>query len=251
MREKKKGLKALNPLTSISLVVLLGVTAAIFEYKVMVITVILMMMLAVLSGEGPGFLKLWLKSIFLLCAVCFIFQILFIPGETVVRKVFIFTITAESWNTAVSLCTRLLGIGSAAILAVKTVNVKEMVIALEMKGVSPLAGHTILSTLNIIPQMSKQMQSILEAQKSRGIEMESNLLVRAKAFFPSISPLLLSSIISAEERAITMEARAFSANCKKTKLIRVPETKRDRAIRMMAIIACILVIGGKVAWIVL
>ena len=44
------------------------------------------------------------------------------------------------------------------------------------------------------------------------------MIVRAKAFFPSVGPLILNSLVSAEERAITLEARAFSVPCKKTTL---------------------------------
>ncbi len=251
MEKKGKGLKALNPITALCIVLCLGIIATIFDYKVMLCMLIIMEIAAAVSGEGLTYIKLWLKSVFILCAICFLFQALFIPGETVLYKALIFTVTQESLDAAISLSTRLFGIGSAAILGVKLIDVKHLVTALESKGVPSSVGFVILSTLNIIPQMSKQMKSILEAQKSRGIEMESNLIVRAKAFFPSIGPLLLSSILGAEERAITMEARAFSANCRKTKLVEIPDTGRDKALRILAIIVCILVIVGRILWIVL
>ncbi len=95
------------------------------------------------------------------------------------------------------------------------------------------------------------MNAILEAQKSRGIETDSNIIVRAKAFFPSVGPLILNSLVSAEERAITLEARAFSVPCKKTTLKVVEDTQTDRIIRGLMIAAVVLAIGGKIAlWIV-
>lgn len=77
------------------------------------------------------------------------------------------------------------------------------------------------------------------------------MLVRAKAFFPSVGPLLLNSLVNAEERAITLEARAFSAPCKKTSLKNVIDTGRDKTLRIIFVVAMIVAIGGKIVlWIV-
>ena len=83
-------------------------------------------------------------------------------------------------------------IGSAILLGGKLIDIKKLMIVLEKKGMSSSVTYVLLSTTNIIPQMSKKMGAILEAQKSRGIETDSNMIVRAKAFFPSVGPLLNS-----------------------------------------------------------
>ena len=41
-------------------------------------------------------------------------------------------------------------------------------------------------------------------------------LVRAKAFFPTLVPLILGAVIGSEERVLTLEARGFSMQCEKT-----------------------------------
>ena len=46
--------------------------------------------------------------------------------------------------------------------------------------------------------------------------MEGNIFVRAKAFFPVLSPLMLGAISSAEEKSIAMDARAFSIESEHT-----------------------------------
>ena len=116
---------------------------------------------------------------------------------------------------------------------------------------SPSATYVIMSTVNIIPQMSKKMTVIMDAQRSRGVETESNMFVRAKAFFPTIGPLILNSIVSAEERAITLEARAFSVSGKKTRLHTVADTGTDRALRVVFMIMLAAAVGGRIiTWIV-
>ena len=129
----------------------------------------------------------------------------------------------------------------------KLIEMKELMTVLEERGVSQSVSYVLLSTTTIIPQMSKKMNTILDAQRSRGIETDSNLLVRAKAFFPAVSPLLLNALVSAEERAITLEARAFSAPCKKTKLKKIEDTSKDKTIRTLLIVLLVAVIGGKIA----
>ena len=226
MSEKQKGIKNLNPLT--------------------VLYLVMIMLLAAVSGEGKSYFLLWLKSIFLICVICFVLQSLFIPGEQIIWKVWVFSIKVESVQKAIILCSRILGIGSAILLGGKLIDIKKLMIVLEKKGMSSSVTYVLLSTTNIIPQMSKKMGAILEAQKSRGIETDSNMLVRAKAFFPSVGPLLLNSLVNAEERAITLEARAFSAPCKKTSLKNVIDTGRDKTLRIIFAVAMSVAIGGKI-----
>ena len=251
MREKQKGAKALNPLTSLYMIIVLAIVSALFDYRVTLICVAAMLLISAVSGIGKSFVALWLKSIVLICIICFVLQSLFIPGEQILWKFWLFSVKAESVRKAISLCSRILGIGSAILLGGKLIDMKKLMTVLEDRGVSSSVTYVLLSTTNIIPQMSKKMNAILEAQQSRGIETNSNIWVRAKAFFPSVGPLLLNSIVSAEERAITLEARAFSAPCKKTKLQEVPDTQMDKTLRVILVIGVIAAIGGRIAlWIV-
>lgn len=251
MQNNKEQKNILNPLTNLYIILALAIISALFGNGTAIICVLVMIGIAFAYRTGKEYLKLWVKMIFFVTVVCFIFQILFIPGDTVIWKLWVFSITQEGLDKAVSLCSKILGIGSAAILSVKILNLNKLMAVLEKKGVSQTVSYVLMSTASIIPQMNKKMGTILEAQKSRGIEMESNLIVRAKAFFPSVGPLILNSIVSAEERAITLEARAFSAPCKKTTLHEIPDTGTDKAVRILAIAAVVAAIGGKIVlWIV-
>jgi len=251
MQNNKEQKNILNPLTNLYIILALAIISALFGNGTAIICVLVMIGIAFTYRTGKEYLKLWVKMIFFVTVVCFIFQILFIPGDTVIWKLWVFSITQEGLDKAVSLCSKILGIGSAAILSVKILNLNKLMAVLEKKGVSPTVSYVLMSTASIIPQMNKKMGTILEAQKSRGIEMESNLIVRAKAFFPSVGPLILNSIVSAEERAITLEARAFSAPCKKTTLHEIPDTGTDKAVRILAIAVVVAAIGGKIVlWIV-
>ena len=251
MQKEVERTQKLNPLTILYIVISLAVISVVYDYKVSIVCVDVMMSVAAGFGRLASYLKLWSRSILWMCALCFVLQIFFIPGEEVIWSFGVFQITAEGLAQAAKLCSRLFGAGSAAILGFQLIDLGSLMVVLEKKGISPTVTYVLMSTANIIPQMVKRMGAILEAQKSRGIEMESNVLVRAKAFLPSIGPLILNAIVNAEERAITLEARAFSAPCQKTSIKIIPDVQKDRVIRGIMIAAVVLAIGGKIIlWIV-
>lgn len=130
---------------------------------------------------------------------------------------------------------------------VLTTKPADLVDDLEQAGFSPRFGYMISSVFQIIPQMMGTMNTIMDAQRSRGMETEGSLLVRARAFIPLISPVVSSSLINTRERAIALEVRGFDSKSKKTFLRERKLTGRDRA--FMALMA--LLIGLSVVWRVL
>lgn len=102
-------------------------------------------------------------------------------------------------------------------------------------GFSPRLGYVLSSVFQIIPQMSETMATISDAQRSRGMETEGNLMTRIKAFFPLISPVITSSLINTRERAIALEVRGFNSSNKKTFLNEQIKTIKDKAIKIILI----------------
>ena len=113
---------------------------------------------------------------------------------------------------------------------VLTTRPAELVEDLEQIGFSPKIGYVISSVFQIVPQMSGTMNTILDAQRSRGMETEGSLLTRAKSFLPLISPVVMSSLTNTRERAIALEIRGFEAGEKKTYLRDSSMKTADRAL---------------------
>lgn len=115
---------------------------------------------------------------------------------------------------------------------------------LERIGISTKFGYIVTSVFQIVPQMSGSMNTIIDAQRSRGMETEGNLLTRMKSFIPLISPVVMSSLINTRERAIALEVRGFSYQAKKTYLFDHKMGKIDIAlcVNMLVIIALTIII---------
>ena len=130
------------------------------------------------------------------------------------------------------------------VLATKPADLVE---TMEQAGFSPRFGYMISSVFQIIPQMMGTMNTIMDAQRSRGMETEGSLLVRARAFIPLISPVVSSSLINTRERAIALEVRGFDSRIKKTFLREHRFNGRDKTFLSLMV----LLIAGSVIWRVL
>lgn len=126
---------------------------------------------------------------------------------------------------------------SFAILVLST-RPSELVEELEKCGFSRRLGYIVISVFQIVPQMTSTMSTITDAQRSRGMETEGSLWVRAKAFLPLISPVVTSSLINTRERAVALEVRGFASKQKKTYLADRTPHKGDKPLTI-ALLACI------------
>lgn len=245
--DKNNFVKTLNPITKLTFVATVILSSILVtEYQFSLTSFVLLIAISIYSTTFKEFIKAMASSIFILVIIIFIMQALFYPGKEIIWQWKIFSIKMEGIRYAANLSSKILVIGGAIILFFKTTSVTDFVISLQQRGLSPVAAYIILATLQIIPQMNKKSAIIMEAQKSRGMETEGNLLVRAKAFVSSLGPLVLSSIAGTEERAITLEAKAFSAPTKKTHLNVVPDSKVDRILRLLFIFVLILFIARRI-----
>ncbi len=179
-------------------------------------------------------------SLFWLLIAIFIIQSVFLPSGEVLLKVGIISVYKEGLFKAIILTSRITAFVSILTLLILITPAKDFTIALEKKGLNPKAAFILLLSLQMIPEMKKQANIIMNSQKSRGVETEGNILVRAKALIPVFIPLVLSSIVNTEEKAITLEARGFSIGEKRTILDDIKETEYDKKVKIFLVVFLIL-----------
>lgn len=205
--------------------------------------------ISIMAGVSKEFISIVLKALLSVLVIVFLMQIFFFPGEQVLWQWWIFEIKQEGVYYGLILTSRILAIGSAFVLFFRMTEVRDFVKSLEDKGMPPMGAYVVLSTLQIIPEMRRQANTIMEAQKTRGVETEGSLFVRAKAFIPTLTPLILSSIAGTEERALTLESRAFSAPVKKTSLHKLARGRADRILPVLFLLIAIgLLVWRVVLW---
>ena len=248
---KKDFFKQLYPLTKLflSLTLILSafiVPSYIYGYSMIIICGIIVS----LENKSKVYCKRIFFSLFWLFTAIFIIQSIFLPSDEVWMKFGFISIYKEGVMKAVNLTSKLTAVVSALTMLTLITPVKTFTLALEKKGLNPKAAFILMLTLQMIPEMKKQANVIMDSQKARGVETEGNVFVRAKALIPVFIPLVLSSIANTEERAIMLEARGFSIGEKRTILYDIEETKNDKIMKIMLAIFIVLCIVWRVLWVI-
>jgi energy-coupling factor transport system permease protein len=173
-----------------------------------------------------------------------IIQGLFRPeNETVLFHIGPFAMYKEGLLYAMTIILRVINIVSSFMILILTTKPSDLVEALVRKGLSPRIGYVIVSVFQIIPEMMASMNTITDAQRSRGMETEGNLLTRVKAFLPLLGPVVLGSLINTKERAMALEVRGFNSKVPKTYLY---EEKTYTYSKIIQIILALLVVAAIV-----
>jgi len=120
---------------------------------------------------------------------------------------------------AAVLLARLLAIFGGGYLLTLTTHPGDLMASMQKLGLPLRIAYPLFSTFQIVPTIDSRLQSVRQAQMSRGLKLENvNILQRLKAYVPLITPLLMGAIEEAYRRSIALEARGFSSKTKKTYL---------------------------------
>jgi energy-coupling factor transport system permease protein len=93
-----------------------------------------------------------------------------------------------------------------------------------------------VTAVRFIPVMMLDTIQIMDAQKSRGLELEKgNILRRVRNMIPILIPLVVNSVVRSGELAEAMESRAYGAVPKPTSLVQYQASTVDRAVAAAAI----------------
>jgi energy-coupling factor transport system permease protein len=237
----------LNPTTWVVAGVVLAVVSQLWGLASVGAVVAACVLLAALAGRVGAFLRAWAGTVLLLSVVIVLMQLVFIPGPTELFRWWILSGTQEGLERGVSFAARILGVGTPLVLVVQVVDGRRFRLELERRRVPPKAVYVVVAALNLIPVMGAQQAAITDAQRARGVETDASWLVRVRAFLPTLVPLILSSILSVEEKALALESRGFTLRGERTSLYAVADTARDRAIRVALWAVLVLAVGLAVA----
>ncbi|MEO8095881.1 MAG: energy-coupling factor transporter transmembrane component T [Pseudolysinimonas sp.] len=137
-------------------------------------------------------------------------------GETILFSLGPFNFALEGVLFAAAVGGRTAVLITAAMLLLLTTHPGKLLTALSGKGLPPKMAYVISSTLQIIPSFRTRADSILLAQRSRGLKTGGNPFRRFAVLIPLLSPLVLGVFVDVDERSTAMEARAFGSTGKRT-----------------------------------
>jgi energy-coupling factor transport system permease protein len=165
------------------------------------------------------------------------------PGGTPLYALGPLSLKYEGLAFAIASTGRILMVVSSFLWFALTTRPDHLMGTLSQRGFPASLSYMIVATLQIVPRFQARASAILDAQRSRGLETEGNLRRRLKALLPLVVPLVLSSLIDVEERALAIETRGFNRPGLKTSLIAIPEAPWEPGARIGISICAALVVG--------
>jgi len=239
-------IERINPLTKVVVIVCAIVAGLMSGLWYLAGFTVLGVLIVALNRRLSSFVKLFLVAMLPMALLIFVLNLIARPGGAVLWHWAFVTVTQTGFDAAVHFTNRFLIIGVGVMVMVHTTSIRLFSRYLEQRGLSPKAAYVMQSTGLMLPQMMGRGAVIMDAQRARGIETDSNVLVRAKALLPSAAPLILSTLTGMAERAVSLEARGMTIDGPRTSLLHVDDKVVDKVIRWLAVIALLAYIAWKV-----
>lgn len=248
----ESGLHALHPLTKLALTGFFLTLAAVLPNIVFLILVYILVLLPLAAWGrilGP-YLRGTLTVVVPFAISLAVIQGFFSGGQTVLFEFSRFSYTLEGLIAGETVAARiLLAMGGAFLLMLST-RPDHLMLALTERGLPNNLAYIVLTALQIFPRFQDQALTILEAQQSRGLETKVNVFKRMGLLVPLTGPLILGSILDVEERAMALEARAFSRRGPRTSLIELNDTFAQKILRVLIVVSILLLIAVRI-WVLL
>ena len=196
-----------------------------------------------------------LKSIGFIAILIIVLQGLLIKSNEILYSLNVFglfniNLYTDNFQHGLVLAFSVLNMGGIVAWFFGATDNKELVRALEKKGMSPKTSYVLLSTLQMIGVLQKSSKVIMSAQQARGVETEGNIFVRSKAFIPTMVPLIIGSITNTEERVLTLESKGFLVKGNKTRLFDVkPNGKEPAALTIAVLYTLGIIVWRIILWV--
>lgn len=191
-----------------------------------------------LSKVPLSYMVKGLKAIVILMVITAAFNLFLTPGETVLVRFWIFTVTLEGVKNAAFMLVRLIYLIVGTSIMTLTTTPNQLTDGLE-KALAPLSRikvpvHAVAMMMSIalrfIPILIEETDIIMKAQMARGADFENGSLIhRAKSMVPLLVPLFVSAFRRADDLAMAMEARCYVGGSGRTKMKPLRYGRRDYA----------------------
>jgi len=100
---------------------------------------------------------------------------------------------------------------------ISTTRNEELVLGMIGLGLPYRVGFTISTALRLVPTIASSIYTISQAQRSRGLDLESgSILQRMKKYVPLLIPVFISTIRNTNTFGMALESKGFGAKKDRT-----------------------------------
>ncbi len=141
----------------------------------------------------------------------------FVKGPTLLWSWGPFHLSRESILYGIAMGLRLATFVGTGLIFLSTTRNEEITNGLIQMGLPYPIAFALSTSLRLLPTFAGAGATIIQAQMSRGLDLESgNLLNRAKKFIPQAVPLFIYAIRHTNLLAMALESKGFDPGSKRT-----------------------------------
>jgi energy-coupling factor transport system permease protein len=130
-----------------------------------------------------------------------------------------YVVTPTNLENALAMTMRFIVLVESFSVFFLTTSPDHLGLALEQTHIPYEFCFAFTTAVRFVPVLAEEAQTIMDAQKARGLELErGNFLKRIRNYIPILIPLIVSAIRRSLELAEAMESRAWGAVQKRTNL---------------------------------
>ena len=146
------------------------------------------------------------------------------------------------YENAALLATRIDTFVLSGLLFVTITRIEEFTYALTRIGIPYKAAFALSLGFRLVPLFYQNLETIVSAQKSRGVDLESGgMLSKAGKYGPIIAVLISYSLRNADLMAMSLEAKGFGYSSKRTSFLQPQFTWRDATVLVASITVLIVI----------
>ena len=144
--------------------------------------------------------------------------------------------TLEMVEYSLSMTLRFIVLVASFSIFFLTTSPDRLSLALEKLHIPYEFTFAFITAIRFVPVLAEEAQSIIDAQRARGLELErGGLLRRVRNYIPILLPLIVNSIRRSLELAEAMESRAFGAVRERTNLYELEMGGLNYVVLMLSI----------------
>ncbi len=146
-------------------------------------------------------------------------------------------LTGSTFTYSLAMTIRFLALLSSFSIFFMTTSPDDLGLALEQAHVPYSLCFTFTTAVRLVPTMAVDAQTVIDAQRSRGLELDKgNLLKRIRNYIPILIPLIVSAIRRSIELAEALESRAFGLTSKRQSLIVLRMKTSDYFVTLVSVL---------------
>jgi len=203
----------------------------------------------IIAISAKALLNFWRLRFILVLLV--LFSILmwpfFVKGPTPLWDWGPLHLSRESILYGIAVGLRLASFVGAGLILLSTTRNEELTNGLIRMGLPHPVAFALSTSLRLLPTFAGAGATIIQAQVSRGLDLESgNIFSRIGKFIPQAVPLFFYAIRHTNQLAMALESRGFSPGSKRTLYDELRMNRTDYAVFVVLLIVLIVALYARI-----